>query len=370
MKLYFISGEASGDLHASNLVRELVQRNPQLQLRGWGGDLMQGAGVNIVKHYRELAFMGFTEVLLNLRTIMRNFKACKADIEAYQPDALVLIDYPGFNLRMAKWAHARGIKVYYYISPTIWAWKENRVHTIKECVTKMYCVLPFEPAFYAKHDYQADFFGHPLLDEVEKFKALPVSDFLSKNNLDERPIIALLPGSRKQEISTKLPLMLEAMKHFPDYQFVVAGAPGQEPEYYNQFVQTHQVKVIFMQTYQLLSAAKAGMVTSGTATLEAGLFKLPQVVCYIANPISYHIAKRLVNIKYISLVNLILGKEAVVELIQKDLTTERLVHEMKLLLEPGARREAMVSDYEKLHEILGGPGCSARIADSMLKSLQ
>jgi lipid-A-disaccharide synthase len=368
-KLYIIAGEASGDLHGSNLIKALKHQQPGIDVRCWGGDLMEAAGGKVVKHYRDLAFMGFIEVVMNIRTIARNLRFCKEDILDYKPDALVLIDYPGFNLRIATWAKEQGIKVYYYISPQIWAWKENRIHNIKRSVDKMFVVLPFEKEFYQKHHYDVDFVGHPLLDVISERKK-DFTAFTQDNNLQDKPVIALLPGSRKQEISTMLPIMLSVRKDFPEYQFVIAGAPGQSPEFYKQFIDGSGVSILFGKTYDILEHASAGLVTSGTATLEAGLFALPQVVCYKGSSISYWIAKRLIKIKYISLVNLILDKPAVKELIQHELNPSNVKDELNALLKSPERRKEMVDDYSLLHEKLGGAGASERTAIALLKNLQ
>jgi lipid-A-disaccharide synthase len=368
LKLYIIAGEASGDLHGSNLIKALHTHQRDLEVRCWGGDLMEKAGATLVKHYRDLAFMGFAEVIMNLRTILRNISFCKEDIEAFQPEAIILIDYPGFNMRIAEWAKKKGIRVFYYISPQIWAWKEGRVHKIKRDVEKMFVVLPFEKEFYAKHQYDVNFVGHPLLDVIEKREFQP-EVFRQNNGLNEKPIIALLPGSRKQEISVMLPVMLHLRSHYPDHQFVVAGAPGQDISFYRSFEMLGNTTIIFGKTYDLLQYAEAGLVTSGTATLEAGLFQLPQVVCYKGNAISYHIAKRLVKIKYISLVNLILDEEVVLELIQDDMNQNAIKKELDQLLYNESRRQKMKSDYARLHARLGGPGASERTAIAMLKIL-
>jgi lipid-A-disaccharide synthase len=368
-KIFIIVGEASGDLHASNLVKELYKQSPGVEIEGWGGDLMQEAGVKILKHYRSLAFMGFAEVIMNIRTILRNFKICKESIETFKPDALILIDYPGFNLRMAEWAKARGIKVFYYISPQIWAWKEARVHKIGKFVDKMYCVLPFEKAFYKKHGYDVDFVGHPLLDVISDDRRFNNDEFRKQHNLGEKPIIAILPGSRKQEISTMLPVMLEAAQKIKTHQIIVAAAPSQDISFYRSICPDESIPFIAGQTYNIMHAAEAGFVTSGTATLESALFGLKQVVCYKANPISYQIARRLIKVKYISLVNLIADRIIVKELIQGEMNPRRLFEELSLLIKNEDARKKMETDYAEIWKLLGGPGASAKTATSMLKSM-
>lgn len=372
-KIYFISGEASGDLHGSNLIKEmLLQKSAEqeLNIRFWGGDKMaEVIGKQPVKHYKELAFMGFLEVVLNLRTILKNIDFCKQDILDFKPDVLVLIDYPGFNLRIAEWAKSHHIKVVYYISPTVWAWKQKRVFTIKKAVDKMYAILPFEKPFYQKFDYEVEYYGHPLLDAVQQFESLKNQEenFRIKHQLSDLPIIAILPGSRKQEIRKKLPVMLEAVKSFKNYQMVIAGAPGMEEEFYKQFIDNANVSIVFGVTYELLSNAEAAVVTSGTATLETALFNVPQVVCYKTSSISYHIAKRLVNIKYISLANLILDKEVNKELIQGECSVDNIQKELSEIIIGGNKREKMLNDYKILHETLGEGGASQKIAKSMLQ---
>ena len=368
MKVFCIAGEASGDLHGSNLVKSLVKKEEDLQLKGWGGDLMEEAGVEISKHYRELAFMGFVEVLMNIRTILSNIKKCKTEIEAFQPDALLLIDYPGFNLRIAEWAHEKGIKIIYYISPQIWAWKKNRVFKIKKCVDQMMVILPFEQDFYAKYDVDVDFVGHPLLDALPAKPISTFEAFCQKNKIDTKPIIALLPGSRKQEIAKMLSKMLTQQKHFPDYQFVIAGAPSQ-PDAYYQEITKGGVPVIHGSTYEILQHAQAALVTSGTATLETALLQVPEVVCYSSSVISYNIAKKLVDIKFISLVNLIMDREVVKELIQSELNEHKLKEELKSVLPDGKKHKKMSTDYLELREKLGGPGASSRAADVLLKTI-
>jgi len=368
MKLYIIAGEASGDLHGSNLVKQLNAQQSGIEFRGWGGDLMTNAGVEVVKHYRDLAFMGFVEVLQNIRTILRNMRFCKADVLSFQPDALVLIDYPGFNMRIARWAHEEEIPVLYYIAPQTWAWKENRVHAIKKHIRQLYVVLPFEVDYFAQHGIAAHYSGHPLLDQ-----AGPTDEdkkvFIERNGLSEKPIIALLPGSRKQEIHAILPTMAAMQNAFPNYQFIIGGAPGQLPSFYTEVLSNLKLPLIFGQTQALLKHAKAGLVTSGTATLEAGIYQLPQVVCYKGSAISYAIARRLLKIKYISLVNLILNRKAVTELIQHDFNEARLNSELHNILDNELSREKIAADYSELHSKLGGAGASARTATHMLKIL-
>lgn len=360
MKYYIIAGEASGDLHGANLIKEIRALDRQADIRAWGGELMQQQGATLVKHYRDLAFMGFVEVLTNLLAILGNFRFCRRDILEFQPNVVILIDYPGFNLRMAKFAHAHHIKVVYYISPQVWAWKKGRVKTIRKVVDKMMVILPFEKDFYKKSLMEVDFVGHPLLDAIQNTPVHP--DFRRINHLDHRPIVALLPGSRLQEIGNMLSLMLKTAVQFPDIQFVVAAAPSVEPKVYQQMMGAENVKVVYDQTYALLQQASAALVTSGTATLETALFGIPQVVCYKGNRISYAIARRIVDIRFISLVNLIMDKEVVKELIQNDLTVENMITALKEILPDGVKRQEILSDYRLLKEKLGGTGASQRAA--------
>ncbi|MBL7791368.1 MAG: lipid-A-disaccharide synthase [Saprospiraceae bacterium] len=366
MKYYLIAGEASGDLHGSNLVKALQKEDTAADIRAWGGDLMSEAGATVVKHYRDLAFMGFLEVLKNLRTIMRNFRFCKSDVSAFQPDVLILIDYPGFNLRMAKWAKSQGIRVFYYISPQLWAWHSSRVHQIKANVERMFVILPFETDFYRQYDYKVDFVGHPLLDVIADRPHNPA--LLSELRLNDDPIIALLPGSRRQEIQRMLSVMLQVIPDFPNAQFVIAGAPAIPRSFYEQIIQQtnlpeksgQQLYIAENRTYDLLQYSHAALVTSGTATLETALFGVPQVVCYSGNPLSYWIARRLVNVKYISLVNLIIDRPLVKELIQHELTPENLISELHALL--GDKRTEILEGYRDLQKALGESGASARAA--------
>ena len=363
MKYYIIAGEASGDLHGANLMKALQKQDVNAQFRFWGGDLMQAVDPTLVKHYRDLAFMGFLEVIMNLRTITKNLAFCKTDIENFLPDVIVFIDYPGFNLRIAKWAKKKGYKTDYYISPQIWAWKENRIHDIKRDVDNMYVILPFEKSFYEdKHQYPVEFVGHPLIDAIAKREQVSEYEFRAKHALSEKkPIIALLPGSRKQEIRKMLSVMLSVVKDFKDYQFVIAGAPSQDYEFYSGFIKKENVSFVNNITYDLLSVATAALVTSGTATLETALFKVPEVVCYKGSWVSYQIAKRVINLKYISLVNLIMDKPVVVELIQDDFNTKRLKMELHNILQP-EKREALFMDYFELEKKLGGKGASDKTA--------
>ena len=376
MKYYIISGEASGDLHGSNLIKELKKRDVAADIRCWGGDKMEAAGATLVKHYKELAFMGFLEVIKNLGTILKNIKICKEDILQYKPTALILIDYPGFNLRIAKWAKEQGIPVIYYISPQVWAWKENRVKLIKTCVDKMLVILPFEKEFYKKWNYEVEYVGHPLVEEVSRFLLLVESSQTLAEHNEEQPTsnkkretgtIALLPGSRQQEILKKLPIMLEVAKHFPDYQFVVAKAPGLEESFYAELLKPYSnVSSVVNKTYELLTQSKAALVTSGTATLETALFAVPEVICYKGSAFSYQIAKRLIKIKFIGLVNLIMDKEVVKELIQDELTVENLKYELNLLLTDETKQQQLKEDYAALKNLLSQGGhASANAAESI-----
>jgi lipid-A-disaccharide synthase len=362
MKYYIIAGEASGDLHGSNLIKELHILDQQADIRCWGGDKMEHAGATLVKHYRDLAFMGFVEVALNIRTIVRNLSFCKKDILEYSPDVLLLIDYPGFNLRIAEWAHAHGIKVHYYISPQIWAWHQSRVHKIKKIIDKLYAIIPFEQEFYKQFDYHVEYVGHPLIDAIAAYEPKPL--FLNNN----KPVIAILPGSRTQEITKILSIMVSVIPQFPDYQFVVAKVKNQPLELYKKIIKDETIQIVDDRTYDLLSNADAALIKSGTSSLETALFNVPQVVCYKANRITYLIAKQLVKIKYASLVNLILGREAVKELIQDDLTTENLISELQYILNP-VNSARIKEDYATLKGILGDVGASKRVAGFLYRTL-
>lgn len=372
MKYYILAGEPSGDLHASNLMKELLLIDNTIQFQFWGGDLMeQVAKQKPRKHIKDLAFMGFVEVLKNIRTIFRNIKFCKQDILRFKPDVLVLVDYPGFNLRIADWAKQQGIRVIYYISPTIWAWKENRVEIVKRSIEKMFVILPFEVAVYKKHNYDADYVGHPLLDAIEQEKSkLPTrEDFTLENKLGDKPIIAVLPGSRKQEIERMLSIMLNVVGDFQDYQFVIAGTTNLPKEAYSNAIQMG-IKVVFNQTYALMQHAHAGIIKSGTSTLESALFRLPQVVCYKGGAVSYSIARLVVGnrVKYISLPNLILDRPVVKELIQSELTASNLKNELKSIL-AGKKREEMLGNYDELIQLLGNSGASKKVAQLMYNHL-
>ena len=379
MKYYIIVGEASGDLHGSNLIKELKLLDTAADIRCWGGDKMQAAGATLVKHYSALAFMGFVEVLKNLRTIFRNLADCKADITQYQPDALVLIDYPGFNLRIATWAKRKGLRVIYYISPQVWAWKESRVKGIKKNVDKMLVILPFEKDFYKKWGFEVEYVGHPLVNVIDEFIAnhavseYTVHSFINSSGVTiNTPIIAILPGSRQQEILTKLPIMLSVAKHFPDYHFVVAKAPGIEDDFYDALLAPyHNVSSVMNQTYALLREAKAAIVTSGTATLETALFGVPEVVCYKGSAISFFIAKRLITIQYICLVNLIMNREVVKELIQEQLTEQNITTELKKILYDVGKQSQLKEDYTALKYLLSqGGNASANAANSIYHFLK
>ena len=368
MKYYIIAGEASGDLHGANLIGELKKLDTQADIRAWGGDKMQSAGAVLVKHFKDLAFMGFVEVAMNIKTILSNIAFCKKDITAYNPDVLILVDYPGFNLRIAKWAKSKGIKVIYYISPQVWAWKESRVKEMKKNIDKMLVILPFEKTYFAeKWNWNVVYTGHPLVHIIEEFKNAEVQKLPY-----DKPVIALLPGSRKQEINKKLPIMLQVSKAFPEYQFVIANAPAQEDAFYERFLQHHtNVSTIKNETYKLLANASAALVTSGTATLETALFEVPEVVCYKGNNISYMIAKKLIKVKFISLVNLIMDRMIVRELIQDELTVRNLVTELNDLLHSDKRKAQLEKDYQELKSILStGENASKNAALEVWKMVQ
>ena len=373
MKYYIIAGEASGDLHGSNLIREIRKLDNIADIRCWGGDLMEHAGAHLVKHYRDLAYMGFIEVVMNLRTIMKNLKFCKQDILQFKPDVIILTDYPGFNLRIAEWAKHQHIKVAYYISPQVWAWKENRVKQIRKNVDKMLVILPFEKDFYKKRSFDVEYVGHPLADVVESAQndIEPLPNTLA-SPLNEPNIIALLPGSRAQEVTKKLPVMLEVSRAFPDYRFIIAKAPSLDDRFYEQLMEPYKnVRSIRNKTYQLLLHAKAALVTSGTATLETALFGVPQVVCYKGSNISYQIAKRLIKVKYISLVNLILDKEVVKELIQNEMNVQNVTTELRRVLKDRDTIIRMKRDYADLKKLLSeGGNASEKAAKSIVQMIR
>lgn len=359
MKYYIIAGEASGDLHGSNLMKTLKEVDREAEFRFYGGDLMQAQGGTLVKHYAEMAFMGFLEVALNLRTILKNMAKCKTDVLQYQPDVLILIDFPGFNLKIAKFARAQGIKVCYYISPKVWAWNQKRVLKIKRDVNKMFCILPFEVDFYQKWGMHVDYVGNPLLDAIEAFQPNP--NFKKDNQLSEKPIIALLPGSRKQELKYILPEMLSVVNSFPKHQFVIAGAPSFNKDFYQDYLKELNLPIIFNATYHLLLNAEAALVASGTATLETALLKIPQVVLYKGSKISIGIARLLVSIRFISLVNLIMDRGIVTELLQEDCNHQKITSELDAILNT-PKRDEMLSNYQQLAAIMGKPGASQKTA--------
>ncbi len=369
MKYYILVGEASGDLHGANLMKSLLKEDPKADIRFWGGDLMQEVGGTLVKHYKERAFMGFVEVLLNLPKILGMMSFCKKDIASFKPDVLLFIDNSGFNLRIAKWAKQQGFKTNYYISPQVWASRAGRVADIKRDVDAMFVILPFEKEFYQKYDYEVTFVGHPLIDGIEGRKQIDEALFRTTHNLGDKDIIALLPGSRKQEITKMLSVMLSLVDEFSEYQFVIGGAPSQPYEFYKTIIGSKNVKFINNKTYDLLSISNTALVGSGTATLETALFKVPQVVCYKGINISYQIAKRIITLKYISLVNLIMDKEVVKELIQDDFTKENLSKELQHILQPEHRKKLFLA-YFDLEEILGGKGASAKTAKLIVNGLK
>ncbi|MDR0429706.1 MAG: lipid-A-disaccharide synthase [Tannerellaceae bacterium] len=368
MRYYLIAGEASGDLHASNLMKALTEVDPEANFRFLGGGLMEAAGGTLVKHYREMAYMGFIPVLMNLRTILHNMKMCQDDIRAYQPDVVILIDYPGFNLKIAKYVKkVLQLPVYYYISPKIWAWKKYRINDFRRYIDKMFCILPFEKGFYRGLGYPVDYVGNPTVDAVARFieRQDDLSDtFLEEEKLTKKPVLALLAGSRRQEIKDNLPTMLEVAAAFPDYQPVIAGAPGIDETYYAQYIGSHPVKIVFGKTYSLLYHSKAALVTSGTATLETSLFKVPQVVCYYTplGKIAGFVFRNFFHTKYISLVNLIAGKEVVQELFADRFSQAAIRAELSRILYDMEYRNYMLSGYDHVILTLGTPGASERTA--------
>ena len=376
MKYFLIAGEASGDLHASNLMAALKEKDPEADFRFFGGDLMQAVGGTLVKHYKEMAFMGFIPVLLNLRTILNNMKTCQENIRKYQPDVVILIDYPGFNLKIAKFVKTvLHLPVYYYISPKIWAWKQYRIKDFRRYVDRMFCILPFETEFFRKLDYSVDYVGNPSVDSVAQYKEKQANrpdTFIADEGLPDKPILALLAGSRRQEIKDNLPTMLEVAAAYPDYQPVIAGAPGLEPEYYKQYIGNHPAKIIFGKTYDLLQHSRAALVTSGTATLETSLFRVPQVVCYyvVAGPLASFIFRNFFHTKYISLVNLIAGREVVQELFGARFSYQQIHDELGKILHDTAYRQQMLDGYDEIIQMLGKPGASQRTAELIYLSLK
>ncbi|MBT7529371.1 MAG: lipid-A-disaccharide synthase [Flavobacteriaceae bacterium] len=373
MKYYIIAGEASGDLHGSNLIKELKIINPSSTFRCWGGDLMKSQCNKLVMHYDDFSYMGFLEVIVNAKKILSYISLCKKDIEEYNPDVIIYIDYPGFNMKIAEWAKRKKFINHFYISPKVWVWKEYRVKKIKRVIDKMYVILPFEEGFYLnKHNYKVDFVGHPLLDAIDNQKEFNRQEFLAKNKLSSKPVIALLPGSRNQEIIKLLPLMLDVVSNFNDYQIIIAGAPNKSIDYYKKIILSNKesrssIKVICNQTYDILRISSAAIVTSGTATLETALFKVPQVVCYKTSMISYLIGRLLIhNLKFISLVNIILDKHIVKELIQNNCNKDNLVIELQKILNK-SDRSLMLKEYELLHKKLGGKGASKKTAELISK---
>ncbi len=370
MKYYIIAGEASGDLHASNLMSELKKFDKNAEFRFCGGDMMIAQGGTLVKHYKEIAYMGFLEVFLHLPDILRSIKFCKTDLNNYKPDVIILVDYPGFNLRIAEYAHNNKFKVYYYISPKVWAWKQSRVYKIKKFVDKLFVIFPFEIDFYKKYDYKVEFVGNPLLDAIEQFNNNNLPDkFCNEYKLGDKPIIALLPGSRNQEIKYNLPVMFKIVKFFPDFQFIIAAVSSIDLEFYKKQIEPKQadIKIIFNRTYDILQLSEVAIVTSGTATLEAALFNVPELVCYRGDNISYQIGKRLVKVKYASLVNLIMDSLIIKEFIQYDMTIENLVNELEKIINNIEYKNNMINNFEKMRKILGGKGASKRTAKLITK---
>jgi lipid-A-disaccharide synthase len=372
MRYFIIAGEQSGDLHGSNLVRGLRSHDSDAEVFCWGGDLLQTAGANVLKHYKELAFMGFVAVVKNLGTISKNIKLCKKQISEIKPDVVIFIDYPGFNLRIAEWAKKSGIKTFYYISPKLWAWNEGRVVKIRKFIDRMYIIFPFEVDFYNKHGITVEYFGNPLVDETEKRVSLfpPEAEIRKDLGVADKKVIALLAGSRRHEIELVLPQMLKVVKYFPEYQFVLAGVKNIPDDLYINIIGNTPVKLIKDKTYEILHVADAALVTSGTATLEAAIMGTPQAVCYKGDFFSMLIAWMVIKVKYISLVNLIMGSEVIKELVQYDLTEKNLLNELKSLLHGGERREQILSDYQKLKQKIGPSGASGRIAGEMVKELK
>lgn len=370
MKYYIIAGEASGDLHASHLIKEIVRHDAEAEIRGWGGDLMVKEGMKLDQHYKTSAFMGFYEVVANLNRVLKNISRCKKQILQFNPDALILVDYPGFNIRIAEFATKQDFKVFYFIAPKAWAWKESRAKKLSKTVDKLFAILPFEESFFKKYGLKTEYVGNPLLDYLDlETKQVEKEEFFSRNNLEPKPIIALFPGSRKQEINTILPGMLKLTGLYKDYQFVIGGAPSQDLAIYRRHMKDEHLKVLFNKGQELMKYSKAALITSGTATLEAALLSLPQVICYKGNKISVKIARHLVNIKYIGLANLIMNEPIIPELIQEDMNIERMSKELNMMLYDENRREKLFKDYARLKEVVGGPGASAKVAKGIIQEL-
>ncbi len=365
MKYFIVAGEASGDLHGANLIKSIKQKDNSAQFNFWGGDKMAHQAQGLLMHYKNVSIMGFVEVLMNIRSIFANINLCQKQISSFAPDVVILIDYPGFNLRIAEFCKSKGIKVVYYISPKVWAWKENRAKKLEKFVDLLLLIFPFEVDYFKKWDVKTAYVGNPLMDEIHQFNPNP--SFRKRNQLSEKPIIALLPGSRKQEIKTTLPLMIKLAQSYPNYQFLVAGAPSISKDFYAAY-ENQNVKIIYNQTYDILSHSIAAIVCSGTATLETALFNIPQVCAYVAHPISYRIAKMLVKIKYISLVNLNLNREAICELIQSDFNETRLKLEFEAIMPNGNKRDILLSDYVTLRNLFG-VGASDKATSEILKLL-
>lgn len=370
MKYYIIAGEASGDLHAARLIKAISRSDSNAEFRCWGGDKMQSEGAHVVKHYKDLAFMGFVEVLANISEILKNIKFCKADIMEWQPDAVILVDYPGFNMRIAKFAKSKNFKVYYYISPQVWAWKKYRVHKVNQYTDLAFVILPFETDFYAKYGYTAHYVGNPLVDSLVDINQETKEAFIKQYNLSQKPVIALIPGSRVQEITKVLPIMMQMVNKFPEYQFVISKMKNIDEKVYQDVVKTYDnVKLIESPISNILSVASAALVTSGTATLETALYNVPQVVCYKTSAASFFIAKKIVDVKFISLVNLIMDRQVVKELIQNDLNSENLYHHLNLILNDETTIGKMKDDYKVLKNKVGEKGVANRAADLILNNL-
>jgi len=369
LKYYLISGEASGDLHASNLMKELKVFDADAEFRFLGGDLMKKQGGTLVKHFKETAYMGFLDVFIHLPAILKNIKFIKEDIATYKPDVVILTDYPGFNLRIAEFTHTESFKTYYYISPKIWAWKQSRVHKIKKFIDKLFIIFPFEKEFYKQFNYEVEYVGNPIMDAIDTTH-IDITTFKNKYQLSDKKIIALLPGSRKQEIKHNFPVMLKVAEQFNDYQFVIAAAPSLEKEIFEKYINKQNIKLIYDDIYELLKHSEAAIVTSGTATLETAILNIPELVCYKGEHISYQIAKRLVKVDYISLVNLVMQKEVIKEFIQYDMTIENIANELKLLLNDDVYKKTMLKNFEEMRKKLGGKGASKRTAQIIFESLQ